>query len=155
MPLKSKPRPATQALKLFNVGLVETVTLAKNAVPNSRKINGKPLSGDINLSARDIGTYEGTEIDSLFGKKNFAKLEGNGWWQCGDTGLIIQWGLHRFEPLSENTVKLSREFKHICLNTQMVDTGGLAIPMAASPNGRFLTNASLLEISAPFWSFAK
>ncbi|WP_240000901.1 MULTISPECIES: phage tail protein, partial [unclassified Photorhabdus] len=34
-----------------NLGLAETGNLAKNAVPNSRKINGKALTGDISLSA--------------------------------------------------------------------------------------------------------
>ncbi|WP_254921030.1 phage tail protein [Photorhabdus luminescens] len=37
-----------------NLGLVETVELAKSAVPSSRKINGKSLSNDINLSAEDV-----------------------------------------------------------------------------------------------------
>ncbi|KAA1194868.1 phage tail protein [Photorhabdus heterorhabditis] len=37
-----------------NLGLVETVALAKNAVPNSRKVNGKALSGDVSLSAGDV-----------------------------------------------------------------------------------------------------
>ncbi|MBS9422297.1 phage tail protein [Photorhabdus caribbeanensis] len=44
-----------------NLGLVETVNLAKSAVPNSRKINGKALTGDVSLSAGDVGaisTYE-------------------------------------------------------------------------------------------------
>ncbi|WP_053014345.1 MULTISPECIES: tail fiber protein [Xenorhabdus] len=118
-----------------NLGLRDTVNQALNAVSNSRKINGKSLSSDINLNAEDVGTYGRTEIDNLFGRKNFAKLEGNGWWQCGDTGLIIQWGMHRFQPLVENIVKLPKEFKHVCLSIQIVDAGGLAVPMAASPNG--------------------
>ncbi|NDL17942.1 MULTISPECIES: phage tail protein, partial [Photorhabdus] len=37
-----------------NLGLSETVELAKNAVPSSRKINGKALSGDINITSQDI-----------------------------------------------------------------------------------------------------
>ncbi|WP_214086204.1 pyocin knob domain-containing protein [Photorhabdus heterorhabditis] len=37
-----------------NLGLMETVNLAKNAVPNSRKVNGKVLSGDINITSQDI-----------------------------------------------------------------------------------------------------
>ncbi|WP_214053785.1 tail fiber protein, partial [Photorhabdus caribbeanensis] len=38
-----------------NLGLMETVNLAKSAVPNSRKINGKPLTGDVSLNAGDVG----------------------------------------------------------------------------------------------------
>ncbi|MEK9494986.1 phage tail protein, partial [Photorhabdus sp. P32] len=37
-----------------NLGLVETVNLAKSAVPSSRKINGKTLTGDVSLSAGDV-----------------------------------------------------------------------------------------------------
>ncbi|WP_240003015.1 tail fiber protein, partial [Photorhabdus sp. S9-53] len=41
-----------------NLGLAETGNLAKNAVPNSRKINGKALTGDISLSAGDVGAFK-------------------------------------------------------------------------------------------------
>ncbi|WP_240043066.1 pyocin knob domain-containing protein, partial [Photorhabdus luminescens] len=37
-----------------NLGLSETVTKANNAVPSSRKINGKALSGDVNITSQDI-----------------------------------------------------------------------------------------------------
>ncbi|OWO78917.1 hypothetical protein B5C26_22755 [Photorhabdus luminescens] len=37
-----------------NLGLVETVNKANNAVPSSRKINGKALSGDIDITSQDI-----------------------------------------------------------------------------------------------------
>ncbi|WP_240002100.1 hypothetical protein [Photorhabdus bodei] len=40
-----------------NLGLVETVNLAQGAVPNSRKVNGKTLAGDINLNAGDVGAF--------------------------------------------------------------------------------------------------
>ncbi|WP_246545381.1 hypothetical protein [Photorhabdus hainanensis] len=36
------------------LGLVKTVNLAKNVVSNSRKINGKALTGDVNLNAGDV-----------------------------------------------------------------------------------------------------
>ncbi|EAU1586458.1 hypothetical protein D3R80_08430 [Salmonella enterica] len=42
-------------LFLQNVGLGETINLAKNAVPATRRVNSKPLSGDITLSAGDVG----------------------------------------------------------------------------------------------------
>ncbi|WP_240042305.1 hypothetical protein [Photorhabdus khanii] len=48
-----------------NLGLAETVNQAKNAVPGSRKVNGKALTGDISLSAGDVGAYtksEGSEF---------------------------------------------------------------------------------------------
>ncbi|MQL47526.1 hypothetical protein GEA64_05795 [Photorhabdus khanii] len=40
-----------------NLGLSETVNLAKDAVPNSRKINGKLLNGDVVLNAGDIRAF--------------------------------------------------------------------------------------------------
>ncbi|ECD5820141.1 Phage tail fiber [Salmonella enterica] len=42
-------------LFLQNVGLEETINLAKNAVPVTRRINSKPLTGDITLWASDVG----------------------------------------------------------------------------------------------------
>lgn len=39
------------------LGLEETINLAKNAVPATRRINSKPLSGDITLSAADVNAF--------------------------------------------------------------------------------------------------
>lgn len=69
---------------------------ANGRVPNSRKVNSKPLTSDITLSAGDVGTYTRAEIDKKIisaGGKNTAGKGVNGWWKCGDTGLIIQWGI--------------------------------------------------------------
>ncbi|WP_080246349.1 phage tail protein [Salmonella enterica] len=44
-------------LFLQNVGLEETINLAKNAVPATCRINSKPLSGDITLSAADVNAF--------------------------------------------------------------------------------------------------
>ncbi|KER01191.1 tail fiber protein [Photorhabdus temperata] len=41
-----------------NLGLSETVNLAQGAVPGSRKVNGKALTGDISLSAGDVGAFK-------------------------------------------------------------------------------------------------
>ncbi|ENE8564354.1 phage tail protein [Salmonella enterica] len=38
-----------------NVGLTDTVAKANNAVPSGRKVNGHPLTGDINLNPQDVG----------------------------------------------------------------------------------------------------
>ncbi|PQQ25571.1 phage tail protein [Photorhabdus hindustanensis] len=40
-----------------NLGLTETVQKANYAVPNSRKVNGKALTGDVSLSAGDVGAF--------------------------------------------------------------------------------------------------
>ncbi|MGL9719841.1 tail fiber protein [Symbiopectobacterium sp.] len=39
---------------LKNLGLLETINLAKNATPNHRKVNGKPLTQDVQLTATDV-----------------------------------------------------------------------------------------------------
>ncbi|WP_334473688.1 phage tail protein [Arsenophonus sp. PmNCSU2021_1] len=41
-------------LFLENLGLTETVDCAKNATPNQRKINGKTLTQDVQLTATDV-----------------------------------------------------------------------------------------------------
>ncbi|ECI5366665.1 phage tail protein, partial [Salmonella enterica subsp. diarizonae] len=40
-----------------NVGLNETINLAKNAVPATRRVNSKPLTSDITLSAADVNAF--------------------------------------------------------------------------------------------------
>lgn len=44
-------------------------TNANGRVPNTRKVNGKPLSADINLTAGDVGAYSKTESDSIYQPK--------------------------------------------------------------------------------------
>ncbi|EBT6234302.1 phage tail protein [Salmonella enterica] len=39
------------------LGLGETINLAKNAVPVTRRVNSKPLTGDITLSAADVNAF--------------------------------------------------------------------------------------------------
>ncbi|WP_387491751.1 phage tail protein [Photorhabdus sp. RM96S] len=47
----------------LNQALKQIATDGK--VPNSRKINGKALTEDINLNANDVGAYTRTEVDKL------------------------------------------------------------------------------------------
>lgn len=64
-------------------------------VPNIRQVNGKELSEDIDLDAVDIGVYTKEEVDNEVnakGNRNSASKAINGWWRCGDTGVIYQWG---------------------------------------------------------------
>ncbi|QXF34388.1 hypothetical protein CE143_15460 [Photorhabdus luminescens] len=135
-----------------NLGLTETVELAKSAVPSSRKINGKALAGDVSLSAGDVGaqpvgnyavhgeiytksesdgryqplgnyqpagnytvrgeSYTKGESDGRYGVKNTANLSANGWWKCGNTGLIYQWGI----SVTGGVVKFPIPFKNKCFS---------------------------------------
>ncbi|WP_269042708.1 phage tail protein [Photorhabdus laumondii] len=66
-----------------NLGLTETVELAKSAVPNSRKVNGKALSGDISLNAGDVGAVNGLT--------DFDDLPDNNYIGIFESGLKTQW----------------------------------------------------------------
>ncbi|MEY0557532.1 hypothetical protein AB7334_15465 [Providencia rettgeri] len=71
-------------------------TNANGRVSTSRKINGKPLTADVNLVAGDVNAYTKAETDAKIqasGGKNTALKAANGWWKCADTGLIYQWGI--------------------------------------------------------------
>lgn len=61
------------------LGLGETINLAKNAVPATRRVNSKPLSGDITLSAADVNAFAlGMTGDTLENDKSV------GWnWKSG------------------------------------------------------------------------
>ncbi|EDU3495692.1 shikimate transporter [Salmonella enterica subsp. enterica serovar Brazos] len=61
------------------VGLGETINLAKNAVPATRRVNSKPLTGDITLSAADVNAFAlGMTGDTLENNKSV------GWnWKSG------------------------------------------------------------------------
>ncbi|OCQ52663.1 hypothetical protein Ppb6_02006 [Photorhabdus australis subsp. thailandensis] len=86
----------TQKLFQDTVNVLSNNT--NNKVPNTRKVNGKELIADINLSAADVGAYNKAEVDYYINAKfaniraNTANSVANGWWKCGDTGIIIQWG---------------------------------------------------------------
>ncbi|MBD1226506.1 phage tail protein [Xenorhabdus griffiniae] len=46
----------------------EALNEVANSVPSTRKVNGKALTTDIELSAADVGTYNKVEIDDRIGK---------------------------------------------------------------------------------------
>ncbi|EBP2590410.1 phage tail protein [Salmonella enterica] len=70
---------APEIFIFVNVGLGETINLAKNAVPATRRVNNKPLSGDITLSAADVNAFAmGMTGDTLENDKSV------GWnWKSG------------------------------------------------------------------------
>lgn len=67
------------AALLNYLGLGETINLAKNAVPATRRVNSKPLTGDITLSADDVNAFAlGMTGDTLENDKSV------GWnWKSG------------------------------------------------------------------------
>ncbi|WP_248000662.1 phage tail protein [Photorhabdus hindustanensis] len=99
-----------------NLDLLETVNLAKNAVPNSRRINGKALTEDINLVAGDVGAFSRAEVDERYQKKG-----PNQWWRKigagGDKG---------------SSISLSQDIRGRCIYLRTVSQG-IFLPLQMPP----------------------
>ncbi|MCT8263984.1 phage tail protein [Proteus terrae] len=69
-------------------------TNANGRVPNTRKVNGKPLSGDINLTASDVGALTQAQGDARYQKKgtgqNFRKIWSGNSWSKGGTITVSE-----------------------------------------------------------------
>lgn len=68
-------------LFLQNVGLEETINLAKNAVPATRRVNSKPLTGDITLWASDVKAISADAIGQITDNGTMASANTPGWWR--------------------------------------------------------------------------
>ncbi|MCE9838581.1 phage tail protein [Proteus terrae] len=67
---------------------------ANSRVPNTRKVNNKPLSGDINLNASDVGALTQAQGDARYQKKgtgqNFRKIWSGNSWSKGGTITVSE-----------------------------------------------------------------
>ncbi|EBG0595407.1 hypothetical protein GQP65_000644 [Salmonella enterica subsp. enterica serovar Newport] len=77
---------------LTYLGLGETINLAKNAVPATRRVNSKPLIGDITLSSGDVGALPiaGGRLNGPLGIGTDNALGGNSI-VFGDNDTGIKW----------------------------------------------------------------
>ncbi|EBD3761814.1 phage tail protein, partial [Salmonella enterica] len=66
---------------LTYLGLGETINLAKNAVPATRRVNNKPLSGDINLWASDVKAISADAVGEITDNGTMASANTPGWWR--------------------------------------------------------------------------
>ncbi|EBW4158384.1 phage tail protein [Salmonella enterica subsp. enterica serovar Adelaide] len=66
---------------LTYLGLGETINLAKNAVPATRRVNSKPLSGDITLWASDVGAISADAVGEITDNGTMASANTPGWWR--------------------------------------------------------------------------
>lgn len=66
---------------LTYLGLGETINLAKNAVPATRRVNSKPLTGDITLWASDVGTISADAVGEITDNGTMASANAPGWWK--------------------------------------------------------------------------
>ncbi|WP_225817030.1 pyocin knob domain-containing protein [Photorhabdus antumapuensis] len=85
-----------------NLGLIETVNLAKDAVPNNRKVNGKVLTEDINITSQDI--FNGQAV-YLGDKANLDNYKTPGVYYQ-DYNVYAQNGANYPEPLAGSLVVL-------------------------------------------------
>ncbi|ECW7045056.1 TPA: phage tail protein [Salmonella enterica subsp. enterica serovar Virchow] len=65
---------------LTYLGLGETINLAKNAVPATRRVNSKPLTGDITLWASDVGAISAGAVGEITDNGTMASANTPGWW---------------------------------------------------------------------------
>ncbi|EBN0849875.1 phage tail protein [Salmonella enterica] len=73
--------PFTTVFCIFiNLGLGETINLAKNAVPATRRVNSKPLTGDITLWASDVGAISAGAVGEITDNGTMASANTPGWW---------------------------------------------------------------------------
>lgn len=59
-----------------------------------------------------------TDVDAK-GAKNTASLGGNGWWKCGETGLVYQWGKLEVAGPGFTGITFPIAFPSICYNVQV------------------------------------
>ncbi|EAM6289222.1 phage tail protein, partial [Salmonella enterica] len=59
----------------------ETINLAKNAVPATRRVNNKPLTGDITLWASDVGAISADAVGQITDNGTMASANTPGWWR--------------------------------------------------------------------------
>ncbi|AYT03698.1 TPA: phage tail protein [Salmonella enterica subsp. enterica serovar Typhi] len=67
---------------LTYLGLGETINLAKNAVPATRRVNSKPLTGDITLWASDVGAISADAVGEITDNGTMASANAPGWWKA-------------------------------------------------------------------------
>lgn len=111
---------------------------ANGRVPNTRKVNGKPLSADITLTAGDVGA----------GAKNTATKAVNGWWKCGDTGIMQQWNRLKWSAGQSLDFKFPTPFPNAVLAIMVTAAEGYAMlgTTNRSKTGFTLTgNASYID----------
>ncbi|EME5113702.1 phage tail protein [Salmonella enterica] len=66
---------------LTYLGLGETINLAKNAVPATRRVNSKSLTGDITLWASDVGAISADAVGEITDNGTMASANAPGWWK--------------------------------------------------------------------------
>ncbi|EAM8769448.1 phage tail protein [Salmonella enterica] len=130
-------------LFLQNVGLEETINLAKNAVPATRRVNSKPLSGDITLWASDVEAISADAVGEITDNGTMASANTPGWWRVAvsnsdtvadfptypDGSKLYSYGYLFVEKIGE--VWFQHYYAHMGANAKRQDWG--TVPNTSRP----------------------
>ncbi|EDH6439710.1 phage tail protein [Salmonella enterica subsp. enterica serovar Brandenburg] len=130
-------------LFLQNVGLEETINLAKNAVPATRRVNSKPLTGDITLWASDVGAISADAVGEISDNGTMASANTPGWWRVSvskpdsvadfptypDGSKLYSYGYLFVEKIGE--VWFQHYYAHMGANAKRQDWG--TVPNTSRP----------------------
>ncbi|EKA6129648.1 phage tail protein [Salmonella enterica] len=128
---------------LTYLGLGETINLAKNAVPATRRVNSKPLTGDITLWASDIGAISADAVGEITDNGTMASANTPGWWRVSvsnsdsvadfptypDGSKLYSYGYMFVEKIGE--VWFQHYYAHMGANAKRQDWG--TVPNTSRP----------------------
>ncbi|EBE6212409.1 phage tail protein [Salmonella enterica subsp. enterica serovar Stanley] len=125
------------------LGLGETINLAKNAVPATRRVNSKPLSGDITLWASDVKAISADAVGEITDNGTMASANTPGWWRVAvsnsdtvadfptypDGSKLYSYGYLFVEKIGE--VWFQHYYAHMGANAKRQDWG--TVPNTSRP----------------------
>ncbi len=125
------------------LGLGETINLAKNAVPATRRVNSKPLTGDITLWASDVGAISADAVGEITDNGTMASANTPGWWRVAvsnsdtvtdfptypDGSKLYSYGYLFVEKIGE--VWFQHYYAHMGANAKRQDWG--TVPNTSRP----------------------
>ncbi|HEC5800565.1 TPA: phage tail protein [Salmonella enterica subsp. enterica serovar Virchow] len=128
---------------LTYLGLGETINLAKNAVPATRRVNSKPLNGDITLWASDVGAISADAVGEITDNGTMASANTPGWWRVSvsnsdsvadfptypDGSKLYSYGYLFVEKIGE--VWFQHYYAHMGANAKRQDWG--TVPNTSRP----------------------
>ncbi|ENT5987065.1 tail fiber protein [Salmonella enterica subsp. enterica serovar Cerro] len=128
---------------LAYLGLGETINLAKNAVPATRRVNSKPLTGDITLWASDVGAISTDAVGEITDNGTMASANTPGWWRVSvskpdsvadfptypDGSKLYSYGYLFVEKIGE--VWFQHYYAHMGANAKRQDWG--TVPNTSRP----------------------
>ncbi|WP_366537437.1 tail fiber protein [Salmonella enterica] len=128
---------------LAYLGLGETINLAKNAVPATRRVNSKPLTGDITLWASDVGAISTDAVGEITDNGTMASANTPGWWRVSvsnsdsvadfptypDGSKLYSYGYMFVEKIGE--VWFQHYYAHMGANAKRQDWG--TVPNTSRP----------------------